>query len=123
MPATLTVYRTGLINLNAKATRLMHRQHMEVDLLPPATARQPWRLDRRFGCGCKLVGRTDRRNLRFRAPYRAEVLFRDLPAEQDRVVLELVPIIYGLNLYELRPVAQKATVQHFSASDSPPAQG
>jgi hypothetical protein len=118
MPATLTVYRDGLINLNAKATRLMHRQHVEVDLLPPATARQPWRLDRRAGCCCKLVGRADRGNLRFRAPYRADELFRDLPAEQDRQVLELVPLVHGLNLYELRPVAPKSAVQHFSPADS-----
>jgi hypothetical protein len=41
MPATLTVHRDGLINLNAKATRLMHRQHVEVDLLPQPLPANP----------------------------------------------------------------------------------
>jgi hypothetical protein len=87
--ATLTIYRNGLVNLNGDATRLMHTDHLCVDLLPPARARAPWRLDRRAGSPSQLVGRSDRGHLRFRAPYRTQLLFASQPEGVDRLLFHL----------------------------------
>jgi hypothetical protein len=118
----LTVYRSGLINLNGEATRLMHEHHLHVDLLPPPTRRQAWQLDRRQGAGCRLVkGGRSGSHLRFRAPYRADALFVDQPADVVRILFRLTPHTQYLDLYTLAaelPLSQKpATVQHNPAPE------
>ncbi|WP_324671054.1 hypothetical protein [Hymenobacter sp. GOD-10R] len=114
----LTVYRDGFVNLNGEATRLMHERHQQVDLLPPATRYVPWQLDRRAGSCCNLVGRNDRGSLRFRAPYRAALLFADQPESVKRIVFRLTPHTEHLDLYTLAaalPLAGNcATVQQKS---------
>lgn len=77
---TLTVYRSGLVNLNGEATRRTHGPHAHVGLLPPARKGDCWRLDRRAGSPYRLRGRVDRGHLRFRARYRIDLLFADQPA-------------------------------------------
>ncbi|UOQ53069.1 hypothetical protein [Hymenobacter cellulosivorans] len=115
----LTVYRSGIINLNGEATRLMHDAHLQVDLLPPASRRMPWQLDRRAGACCNLVaGGRNGSHLRFRAPYRAEALFADYPAEVTRIIFRITPNTQYLDLYTLAaelPVSNvPATVQQKS---------
>ncbi len=102
----LTVYRTGLINLNGEATRLMHTHHVDVDLLPPIRERDAWQLDRRRGSGALLAGGHGRGILRFRAPARVEQLFAQHPPAVVRLCFELCPAREGLDLYELRTVQQ-----------------
>ena len=111
----LTVYRSGLVNLNLEATRLMHAHHGGVDLLPPATRRQGWQLDRRAGACCNLFSHAQSGNLRFRAPYRADALFAGYGPEVRRIRFRLTPSTQFLDLYtlaaELPLVGRKATEQ------------
>lgn len=119
----LTVYRDGKINLNGEATRLMHKRHLQVDLLPPATRYVPWQLDRRVGAACNLLkGGRNGSHLRFRAPYRADALFAEHPATVSRIVFRLTPHTEYLDLYTLAaalPLSSKpATVQQNPAPEA-----
>ena len=102
----LTVYRTGLVNLNGEAIHLMHSGHFDVDLLPPIRERDAWQLGRRRGCGALLAGGHGRGILCFRAPARADALFAELPAETTRVTFEVLPVRNGLELYQLVTLQQ-----------------
>lgn len=119
-PATLTVYRDGRVNLNLEATRLMHEHHTDVDLLPPATRRQPWQLDRRAGACCQLGAGTGGQgaSLRFRAPYRAAVLFAGYPPEVKRIRFRLTPHTQHLDLYTLAAEMPIATGHQNPAPNS-----
>ena len=120
----LTVYRSGLINLNGEATRLMHQHHLAVDLLPPVNSRQAWQLDRRAGAGATLVsGGRNGSHLRFRAPYRAAELFRPYAADVERIVFRITPHTQFLDLYTLAaelpiPTTPAPTVQHNPAQEA-----
>ncbi|TGD82856.1 hypothetical protein [Hymenobacter wooponensis] len=98
----ITVYRSGIINLNGEATRLMHDTHLQVDLLPPVNARASWQLDRRAGACCNLLkGGRNGSHLRFSAPYRAAELFREQPASVTRIIFRITPHQQYLDLYTL----------------------
>lgn len=98
----LTVYRSGIINLNGEATRLMHDTHLQVDLLPPSKGRSPWQLDRRCGASCNLLkGGRGGSHLRFFAPLRADLLFMDQPEEVTRIIFRITPNTQYLDLYTL----------------------
>ncbi|OGX81995.1 hypothetical protein BEN47_05080 [Hymenobacter lapidarius] len=95
---TLTLYRDGLANLNGEATRALPAGAASLLLLPPNRASPHWVLVPATGGllgDIQLVGRSDRGNLRFRAPSLAVALFAAVPREQPalRLVLEPAPAL------------------------------
>jgi hypothetical protein len=78
----LTVYRTGLVNLNVEATQLLRRAKA-IRLLAPTTPGTHWQLLPRKDAlaGYVLCGRPDRGNVRFRAAPLAAALFAAFPPE------------------------------------------
>jgi hypothetical protein len=92
--ALLTVYRTGNVNLNHEATRVLTQHGLSFRLLPPTNLEPRWFLlpaTQGLSGDVKLHGRTDRWNLRFRAPTLAIALFAALPAGQSTLSLLLEP--------------------------------
>lgn len=81
-PATLTVYRDGLVNLNGEATRDLSPA-AAVLLLAPTTPGTRWQLlARHTAAGAHVLsGRPDRGNVRFRCPALAAALFAAWPPE------------------------------------------
>jgi hypothetical protein len=102
----LTVYRSGLVNLNAAAAELTLGVHY-VNLESPDRARDVWRLSL-VGGRAKLVGRRDRCSIRFRAPQRARELYRSQDDDVDGLAFVLQPDPKFACQYRLVP-----TVQHF----------
>ncbi len=100
----ITVYRSGIINLNGEASKLMCRHHLQVDLLPPVNGRQGWQLDRRAGSPCNLLRGGRGSSFRFSAPYRAAELFRNIPQNLSSVCFCLAPATEGLELYALTQI-------------------
>lgn len=97
----LTLYRDGLANLNGEATRALPSQATDLVLWPPTTRRRQWLLlpaDGELAGDIRLVGRTDRGSLRFRAPALAVALFAALPETQQSLRLQLEPMATGWRL-------------------------
>lgn len=91
----LTVYRSGNVNLNHEATRVLLKSCDCFRLLPPTQLEPRWfMLPATEGLtgDVKLHKRTDRLNLRFRATTLAIALFAALPETQDTVSLLLEPV-------------------------------
>ena len=91
----LTVYRTGNVNLNHEATRVLTKACNSFRLLPPTQLEPRWFLlpaTEGLTGDVKLHGRTDRWNLRFRATGLAIALFAALPESQDSLSLLVEPV-------------------------------
>lgn len=106
---TLTIYPTGLTNLNGEATRAL-ADAAAVLLLPPTTPGTRWQLiPRKQATGAyPLCGRTDRGNVRFRAAPLAASLFAALPPDHTGpVYMELQPAESGYQLVALHNSVQQ----------------
>lgn len=98
---TLTIYRTGLVNLNGEATRLLPSYAAGVQLLPPTTPGTYWHLvpRRNLDGAFTLCGRPDRGNVRFRAASFAAALFAALPPHySEALYMGLEPLELGFRL-------------------------
>jgi hypothetical protein len=104
----LTLYPSGLANLNGNASRLLPKGTDCFLLLPPTLTRPRWAMlagPSALAGDIKLAGRSDRPGaLRFRAPELALSLFAALPAEQTALRLRLEPEVARLDLFQLLPV-------------------
>jgi ABC-type molybdate transport system permease subunit len=92
----LTAYRSGLVNLNLEATRVLPSSADALLLLPPARLGAHWILIPGIDGVCgdvRLVGRADRGNVRFRAPAFVASLFAALPLRQDTLRLAMEPVL------------------------------
>lgn len=90
----LTLYRSGLVNLNGEATRCLQKAKTLL-LLPPTRTEPRWLLlAAAEGVTGELTlhGRSDRGNMRFRAPGLALALFAALPATQDSLRMLCEPV-------------------------------
>jgi hypothetical protein len=100
MPATheaplLTIYRSGLVNLNGEATRALAAKEAEsISLLPPSRQAPNWMLipaSEGLPGPVPLHTRSDRGNMRFRTYELAVGLFAALPKRCKSLRLQLEP--------------------------------
>jgi hypothetical protein len=104
----VTLYPSGLANLNGDASRLLPKGTDCFLLLPPTPTRPRWAMlvgPSALAGDIKLTGRSDRLGaLRFRAPQLALSLFAALPGEQTALRMRLEPEPTRSDLFQLLPL-------------------